>query len=123
MPARTSHAASRKTTNSELRHKLGIITRKNKRLSRDKEEGMKKSKKLQDKLDKSEGIRSELCDTVRDAHKDKREARKNEAAAEQKLADANKMYNKELEELVHKLEVCFVIIVLYIIFIFIQYNH
>ena len=121
MPDRRSRAASRKTTNSELEHKLGIINRKNKRLSRDKEEGIKNFKKLKDKLDKLEGIQSKLCDTVRDANMDKREARKNEAAAEQKLADANKMYNKELEELVHKLEVCFVIIVLYIIFI--QYNY
>ena len=106
MPARTSRAASRKTTNDELKHELGIIKRKNNRLSLEKEEGMKNFKKLQDKLDKSEGVRSTLCATVRDAHIDKREARKNEAAAEQKLADSNKKHSKEVEELEHKLEVC-----------------
>ena len=116
---RKSQAASRKKTNNDLNDELGIMKWKNTKLSRDKEEGIKTVNKVKDKLDKSEGARVDLCDNVRSLRAGVRESRKNEAAAEQKLVDANRKHSIHVEKLEYKLEVC--VVVLICILLFIQY--
>lgn len=116
---RRSRAASRKSTTTKLTKELGYMKRDRDRLARDKEEGIKTVNKVKDKLDKSEGARVELGDNVRNLRAGVRESRKNEAAAEQKLVDANRKHGIHVEKLEYKLEVC--VVVLICILLFIQY--
>lgn len=117
---RRSRAVSRKSTTTELTKELGYMKRDRDRLARDKEEGIKTVNKVQDKLDKSEGARVDLCDSVRNLRAGIRVSRKNEAAAEHKLVDANRKHSIHVEKLEHKLEVCVVLFCI-LLCIFIQY--